>query len=359
MVLVTMVSDVDGESSRNAFCEGNESSSKLWRTAMKHPVDITVVLCTYNRATSLTKALDSVAVSKVPAPTSWEVLVIDNRSTDTTPSVVDDVSRRYPGRFRYIFEPEPGKSYALNTAIRAARGSILAFMDDDVIVDPNWLQNLTVHLQRGKWVGAGGRIFPAWTSPAPRWLPSNDRYGLAPLVMFDLGPDQGQLHEPPFGTNMAYQRDVFDKYGLFRIDLGPNAKSEIRGEDTEFGRRLLAAKECLRYEPSAVVYHEVSEKRLRKDFFLSFWFDKGRSDVREFGTAANSGKWNIAGVSADAVLHLAIWTVRWLLRFEPRRRFSAKTKTWWRAGEIVECYRISRHVKRRDQLTSPKSEGAS
>jgi hypothetical protein len=211
-------------------------------------------------------------------------------------------------------------------------------MDDDVTVDPDWLRNLTAHL--GRWVGAGGRIFPAWTSPPPRWLPVKDRYGLAPLAMFDLGPDEGQLQEPPFGTNMAFQKNVFEKYGLFRTDLGPNPENEIRGEDTEFGRRLLNAGERLGYEPSAVVYHEVSEKRLQKDYFLKFWFDKGRSNIREFGIPDTGRK--IGAVPADALLHFAAGIVRWLLTFEPRSRFSAKIKTWIAAGEIRECYRLSR-----------------
>src|SRR5271165_2674235 len=96
---------------------------------------LSAVLCTYNRCRSLRRALESLSVSILPESIEWEVLVVDNNSSDQTEAVVEDFSRRYPGRFRYLFEPRQGKSYALNAAILAARGDVLAFTDDDVAVD--------------------------------------------------------------------------------------------------------------------------------------------------------------------------------------------------------------------------------
>src|ERR1700756_1020921 len=119
---------------------------------------ITVILCTYNRCQSLARALGSVAASVLPDSVEWEVLVVDNNSPDQTREVIEDFCLRYPGRFRYLFEPKQGKSNALNSGIRNARGNILAFMDDDVIVAPTWLQNLTAALDSGEWLGVGGRI---------------------------------------------------------------------------------------------------------------------------------------------------------------------------------------------------------
>ena len=86
-----------------------------------------------------------------------------------------------------------------------------------------------------------------------------------------------ELDQPPFGTNMAFQKKMFEKHGGFRLDLGPRPGSELRNEDTEFGRRLLAAGERLRYEPSAKVYHRVPEERLTTGYFLKFCFDHGRA----------------------------------------------------------------------------------
>src|SRR5689334_13607723 len=125
-------------------------------------MDITVILCTYNRCNNLAKALASVAVQKMSPGVQWEVLVVDNNSRDQTPAVVRKFAEEHPGRFRYLFEPRPGKSFALNSGIEQAAGDILAFLDDDVVVESSWLENLSVNIRSGEWVGAGGRIIPSW-----------------------------------------------------------------------------------------------------------------------------------------------------------------------------------------------------
>ncbi len=305
-------------------------------------VKVTVILCTYNRCQSLVKVLDSVAASTVPDWIDWEVLVVDNNSSDRTRDVAEDFCRRYPGRFRYLLEPHQGKSYALNTGIREARGDVLAFVDDDVTVESTWLQNLTAGLCSDEWAGAGGRILPRWTCAPPSWLPVKTWFGLAPLTMFDLGLKAGPLTDAPFGTNMAFHRRVFEKYGIFRTDLGPGPDSNIRNnEDTEFGRRLLTAGERLRYEPSALVYHPVQENRLRRDYFLTWWFNKGRADIRETGVATDT-KWFVIGIPLYLFRKLAAGTLRWMVTLRPSRRFSQKLTVWLLAGTAVESYRQSR-----------------
>ena len=314
-------------------------------------MNITVILCTYNRCRTLEKALSSVAASTLPESIEWDVLVVDNNSRDQTAAVVGDFCTRYPGRFRYLFEPNQGKSYALNTGIREARGDVLAFMDDDVTVESTWLQNLTAALCSGEWAGAGGRILPQWPCAPPSWLPEKEWYGMAPLVMFDWGPEAGPLTDPPFGTNMAFHRRLFEKYGMFRTDLGPGPNSKIRNnEDTEFGRRLLEAGERLKYEPTAVVHHSVPQNRLRRGYFLTWWFNKGRADVRETGVAADT-KWFVSGIPLYLFRRLAVGILRWLVTLDPSRRFSYRLAVWLTAGTMVESYRQSREVHKRERLT--------
>jgi glycosyltransferase involved in cell wall biosynthesis len=304
--------------------------------------DITVILCTYNRCRSLGKALESLAASALPESVEWEVVVVDNNSSDQTHDIVQDFCNRYAGRFRYLFEPRQGKSYALNTGVREAKGDVLAFVDDDVTVESSWLWNLTVGLGSGEWAGAGGRILPQWPCAPPSWLPEKGWFGMAPLVMFDLGLQPGPLADPPFGTNMAFHRRVFEKYGTFRTDLGPGPNGKIRNnEDTEFGGRLLTAGERLRYEPSALVRHSVPKNRLRRDYFLTWWFNKGRADIRETGVAADT-KWIIGGIPLHLFRRIAIGTLRWMVTLEPSQRFSRKLTVWLLAGTAVESHRQSR-----------------
>lgn len=336
-------------------------------------MNITVILCTYNRWQSLVRALDSVALSHMPESVAWEVLVVDNNSHDRTRDVVADFCVRYPGRFRYLFERQQGKSHALNRGIAEAQGDVLAFLDDDVTVEPMWLQNLTAALLKGRLAGCGGRVLPEWNSVPPRWLPKGDyyrapvpseearscapkrwfpdnkeRYALGPLALFDLGLEAGRLTEPPFGTNMAFQKAMFAKYGGFRPDLGPKPGSEIRCEDTEFGRRLLTGGEQLWYEPSAIVYHPVTQNRLRKQYFLAWWFDKARADVRAFGLSGDI-KLFLAGIPLRSFRGLAVWTARWMLAVRPSRRFSNKLAVWSLAGQILECYRQAHSAQRQAQ----------
>jgi glycosyltransferase involved in cell wall biosynthesis len=301
-------------------------------------ISVTVVLCTYNRCESLSRALKSVSASNVPDSVEWEVVVVDNNSTDGTRNVVEGFCQQNPDRFRYLFEPQQGLSHARNAGIREARGCIIAFTDDDVIVEPTWLQNLTVALHGSEWAGAGGRVLPDPDFSCPDWMSPEERYGLGPLSIFDLGLESGSLAEPPFGANMAFRKTVFEKYGGFRADLGRSPGSLMSNEDTEFGSRLLESGERLRYEASAVMYHCIPQDRIRKKYFLAWWFNKARSDVRQLGVPPDT-KWRLGGVPLSIFPRLAIWTLRWMITIETRKRFSNKLVVWSKAGEILEYYR--------------------
>lgn len=301
---------------------------------------VTVILCTYNRCQSLQKALTSAAAMVLPESVEWEILIVDNNSNDQTRETVEDFISRYPGRFRYLFEPQPGKSHALNAGIRDSRADVLAFMDDDVVVHEDWLNKLTAPLRNGEWVGTGGRILPNWSCPAPRWLKPNGARAAGPLVSFHPMEQAGEMFEAPIGTNMAFRGEMFEKYGNFRTDLGPRPGTELRNEDTEFGERLLAAGERLRYEPSAMVYHPVTETRLKKEYFLAWWLNKGEANIRQFGVRPGT-KYRIAGIPLYLVRRFARWTLKWMLSVDSAERFSNKLSAWENLGEIRECYRES------------------
>jgi len=307
-------------------------------------IKATVILCTYNRCQSLAKALESVAASELPSTIEWEVLVVDNNSNDQTRDVAQSFCQRYPGRFRYLFEAKQGKSNALNSGIQQAHGDILAFMDDDVLVKSTWLQNLTAPLIQGEWTGAGGRILSQELISPPRWLALDGPYSLGGmLALFDLGENGRELDCPPFGTNMAFFKSVFERHGDFRTDLGPSPGSEIRNEDTEFGRRVMAAGEHLWYEPSAVVYHAVPENRLTKRYLLRFWFDHGRASIRE--AARRPDVWKIPRwcftIPKIGLTVLPLRAFNWLLSINPKRRFFFKGFVWMTVGQIMETYRLS------------------
>lgn len=202
---------------------------------------ISVIICTYNRSRLLEKTLNSVAQLRHP-PVPWELVIVENNCTDDTAQVVRRFAENPGLSVRYFSETKQGISHARNAGIRAARGDILAMTDDDVILDPQWLCDIHKTFDRFNCLGVGGRIVPLWMSQRPSWLEMDGPRSLMRAVLaFDLGENSCELNDanPPFGANMCFRRSAFEKYGLFRADLGRKYKSLMLGEDTEFCLRLL------------------------------------------------------------------------------------------------------------------------
>jgi glycosyltransferase involved in cell wall biosynthesis len=308
---------------------------------------ISVILCTYNRCRSLTRALESVSTSAMPKSVDWQVLIVDNNSKDETREVAESFCRRDPNHFQYVFESQQGKSFALNRGIRDASGDILAFIDDDIIVEPGWLFELTRPLADDQWAGTGGRVYLPKDFTPPSWMAIEGNQSLLSiLALFDLGSEACMLSKPPIGNNMAFRKEVFEKYGGFRIDLGPTPGSEIRYEDTEFGSRVMNGGEKILYVPSAIVRHDVEERRLKKGYFLSYHFDYGRALVREKGERRRVGVLprSVISLSNRLLNILPRRTWYWIRESDSKKRFFNKCRVWTTAGEIAEIYRHSFNI---------------
>jgi glucosyl-dolichyl phosphate glucuronosyltransferase len=245
-------------------------------------MDISIIICTYNRCRSLDTVLQSVQNLSAAPGLAWETLVIDNNSGDATRDVVEKHAAAGPGTVRYLFEGRQGKSHALNTGIKTARGEILAFTDDDVVIDPAWLLNFRNTFERYECCGAGGRIVPVLPGKKPNWLRTDTPTPyLNALGCFDYGEGCCDLKHPPFGANMAFRKSVFTRHGPFRTDLGPTEGNAMgKGEDSELSLRLLGRGEKIMYVPGAIVYHRVQEEKLNKKSFLSYYYNYGRFRAR-------------------------------------------------------------------------------
>jgi glycosyltransferase involved in cell wall biosynthesis len=317
-------------------------------------IRISVIICTYNRALTLKDTIQSLVVQTLPEPVNWEILVVDNNSTDGTRLTVEDFQRRYPERIRYVFELQQGVSFARNAGIRESRGEIVAFIDDDETAEEGWLQNLTANLYSGEWAGAGGRVLPPMSFSCPRWLSSKDPFSNGPLATFDKGLEAGQLHDPPFGANMAFRKEMFERYGGFRTDLGRSGNGVLSNEDTEFGRRLFAAGQRVRYEPAALTFHPVEANRLHKRYFLTWWFAKGRSDIKELGLQPNHKI--LFGIPFRMLYDITVEVVRWIVIPTPSKRFLSKMKVWAYAGQSFEQFHQWKETKRKGSVNSSKSQ---
>jgi glucosyl-dolichyl phosphate glucuronosyltransferase len=298
---------------------------------------ISLILCTYNRCRSLAKTLESVAASNLPDSVVWDALVVDNNSNDQTRQVIEDFCRRYPRRFHHMFVSQQGRSHALNAAIQAAEGDILAFTDDDVTVEPAWLKNLTAPLEDGKWSGTAGRISLAIDVTPPPWLALRGPFNLGScLAQFDEGDEQAELATAPFGANMAFRKCMFEKYGKFRTDLGRKGRNLIGNEDTELAERLMAAGERLCYVPSAIVNHAVPPERLRKSYFRAYSFAYGRSVARQTGARVPLCKIPLHSLRQFKQTLAGIFSVNPTWFLSPQGRFFCEVQVLQTLGQIVE-----------------------
>jgi glucosyl-dolichyl phosphate glucuronosyltransferase len=248
----------------------------------RHHLDATVLICTYNRANLLGETLD--AIAKVRATLAWEVVVVDNNSTDHTRSVVESRQTGYPVTLRYLFEPHQGNSFALNTGIASTNATIIAFTDDDVIVSENWLQEACAPMLSNPAIDyTGGPVRPIWDAPPPAWVDQarSDLWGT--LAILDYGPTSFVFEERqrvPLGANMAVRRTLFDRVGKFDTNLG-RVRNSLRGQaQAEFFCRSRIAGACGVYVPAMAVDHHVPGPRLTRSYFRRWWFMKGHGRHR-------------------------------------------------------------------------------
>lgn len=300
-------------------------------------MDLSVVLATYNRAESLKVTLETFTALECPSSLTWELLVVDNNSSDATPAIVKNFAERSCFPVRYVFEGQQGRSAALNAGISQAQGEIIVFTDDDVLLHREWLRALKQTFDRFDCEAVAGRVVPLWNHPKPEWLKMAGQFA---VVNFDFGDDLREIKEPPLGANSAFRKGVFQRHGLFRLDLGVKGETHtVTCDDTEFGLRLIRAGEKIIYCPASIVFHPVDPKRTTKEYFLSWYYFNGVSVTRTVGLP-NEGVFYF-GVPRWLFRDLGSSLTGWFLTFDSNLRFQKKLQVYRNIGNIVESYRLS------------------
>jgi glucosyl-dolichyl phosphate glucuronosyltransferase len=244
------------------------------------PIRITAAICTHNRATLLPAAIDSLLAQNLP-PTNYEILVIDNASTDETPQVIQRYLKA-PGSIalRSAVQPVLGLSHARNLAVEMAAGEVIAFLDDDAVASPDWLAALldAYAMHPDVWA-VGGKVLPLWQGERPAWL-TDDL--LPQLSMLDFGDAVRPLKagELLHGVNFSCRRYAFDQIGLFRTDLGRQGIALLGSEESEFQQRILRHGKGVVYTPLADVHHWVMAERLLQWYFIRRAYGRGRTNAR-------------------------------------------------------------------------------
>ena len=302
---------------------------------------ISLIICTYNRRHHLRLALESAAQLTPPPGNGWELLVVDNNSSDGTKECVADFASQSKLNVRYVFEEHQGLAWARNRGISEANGDVIVFTDDDVVLDRSWLAEISSAFQRFDCAAAGGRILPLWEGPEPDWYDARPGSVLRPVVAhFDLGDCAGIATDFPYGANMAFRKAVFAQIGLFRTDLGRIGNGRILGEESELMERLVAAGGSIIYVPSAIVHHRVPKARATKAYCRSWYFGKGRTNALAETLPPETVRY--FGIPRYLLPKLLTTTLGWLFSADSAGRFRCRLRMSETAGEIVEFRRLAR-----------------
>ncbi len=227
-----------------------------------------ILISTYNRATHLRETLASLGRVQVPQGIQAEAVIIDNRSTDETPEVIHNAhSPVMP--IRYLHEPRPGKSHALNRALAATQSDILLFTDDDIRFPTDWIERMCLPIRQGGFHGVVGGV-----KTAPHLIrPEIDAFCYELLA--DTGNFDPKNPTQMVGANMAIAREVFSRIPAFDPELGPAGHGS--GEEGILTLQFLCAGFRLATALNVTVEHHFEEFRLQRKSFVALADKVGRS----------------------------------------------------------------------------------
>lgn len=306
------------------MAQGYGRPADPWSPGVAEPF-ATVIVPTRNRAAYLSHSLGSIAASRTDHP--FEILVVDNASTDETSATLAGLAGSEP-RLRTIVEERLGRSQAMNAGIAAARGEIVVFTDDDVLVSEGWLHELVSFLA-GRLDGsvvAGGPILPLADDlgPWPSWLGEHAAADI-PVLSWGTATRTLDRYEHLWGANMAAPRSVFVECGGWDESIGRRGDERGTFEDVELQERLRADGGEIWYLPDASIRHRVPRGSVTPRSIVSNAFARGRNEVAvEQCPAPDGSAW--AAMSSWALRAAAVRARR------SERTVEAARHAAWRAG---------------------------
>lgn len=273
--------------------------------------DISIVICTYNRAVLLRSALETLL--RQPATGfDYEVIVVDNNSTPETRAAVAELAS-VESRIRYLNEARQGNAYARNTGVAQARAPIIGFLDDDVVVRGNWLETIKRTFDETAARFIGGKVLPRWEEPPPAWL---TQAHWAPIAAVDYGDKPFPIDsENPvclLTANIAFRREVFQRHGGFSADVQRAGDSIGSLEDHEFLTRLVRAGVPGLYVPELVVDAHVGRERMSKAYHRNWHTGHGHFYAIMRDPEWERSSFRLGDVPGHLYRHTVTHAVRWL-----------------------------------------------
>ncbi len=303
---------------------------------------ITVAVITYNRSRFLRETLAGLVRQSYP-PDRWELLVIDNNSTDDTRDVVASFMASTPSP-RHVLELRQGLDHGRNRAIEESLGDVVVLVDDDILMGPTWLEQMVAPFasDRAHSIGVvGGEVVPVFPDGIPSWLGGAHR----PLG-FRMDPGPLPPDQVPMGANFAFPKWVFARFGKFDTSLDRKGGKLFGGGDSEMIRRIRAVGLDAWFVPGARVEHQIPASRLTMGYALRHAFDSARSRVvdrvRSLRAGGQSPYGYLASRAFGAVLKLAgysVTAVACLLMLKGDNAKRALVRSWRSCGYLYQIAR--------------------
>jgi len=238
---------------------------------------LSFIICTYNREKYIYECLNRVAKNTVQK--EWEIVLINNNSTDNTAAECERFVKDFPKvHYRYFVETQQGLSFARNRGIAEAKGDWLVFLDDDAMIESDYIENLQAHLKQHPEAAAfGGQIEPFFEDGEPAWY---SKWSMGFVSAIDQGdtvhvfPD----NKFPIGANMGIKREVIERVGLFNTKLGRMGNNLLAGEEKDLFNRIRNAGYQILYFPNICVKHCIPGRRVTSEFVECLAYGVGVSE---------------------------------------------------------------------------------
>lgn len=248
---------------------------------------VTVAICTWNRCDLLDRTLAGLQTLTIPPGVEWEVIVVDNNSTDRTAAVLTEHEKAGKLPLRRLFEPVQGHTTSRNTAIAHARGDLMLWTDDDVEIDPGWLAAHAAAADRWPHAGFfGGTIAPWYEVPPPAWIARYPEKFEGMLVLRQMTEPEGVSDHWFFGANMAFRTSVLRRRP-FDTALGLRGGDRVVGDETRLMELLRADGEVGVWVPAARLRHYTPADRLRLRYAWRYYKGLGRTEIRIAGPGSS------------------------------------------------------------------------
>jgi len=298
---------------------------------------ISVVISTYNRSASLRKTIESLLKQENLQGISTQIVIVDHNCTDDTKAVVHRIMADSGQDIRYVFEKHPSVSAARNRGIAESSGDIIAFTDDDVIVDKCWLHNMAKAFKESECDVLAGKILPVYPEHTPQWVKDHQEFLNGPIVYRHHG-DNSRFYDdtmlPFIGAHMVFKRKCFDDYGLFSTEVGFGTDFPY-GEDVEMFQRL-NKKVKIYYCADCVVWHAHQKERVNLKYITKWFYLNGTGHAKNERSLISPDAKEMLGVPLYLYKRLFHKFFVFLFNiFNKEKRLESWCKTVWSYGLCV------------------------